>query len=192
MTRFAIKPARSCHRVGALKSLSYPGRLASIAAVAIVAMTLAVGCSSDSVTGPTPMPEPEAEAEVQPQATPVLEPLPLPVTPLGQADLIVSIINFSPGAPKAGDEITFWVFVKNIGNASATASSLRFRVGGESQPPVVAVPELAPDAEYRYTRKVTLNVAQSYQATGWADDLDQVAESDESNNTTARVFTVAP
>ena len=181
MTHFEIKP------------FSYTGPLVSLAILAIAAMTLGVGCSSDSVTGPTPMPQPEPAppAEVQPQVTPVLEPLPLPVT-LGEPDLIVSIINFSPGAPKAGDEITFWVFVKNIGNAPATASSLRFRVGGETYPPVVGVPALEPDAEYRYTRKVTLGVAQNYQATAWADDLGQVDESDEANNTTARVFTVAP
>jgi hypothetical protein len=172
------------------KPFSYTGHLASLAILAIAAMTLGVGCSSDPVTGPTPMPQPEPPAEVQPLITPVLEPL--PATLAGEPDLIVSNINFSPGAPKAGDEITFWVFVKNIGNASATASSLRFKVGGETYPPVVDVPALEADAEYRYTRKVTLSVAQNYQVTGWADDLGDVAESDEANNTTARVFTVAP
>ncbi|MCG6926943.1 MAG: hypothetical protein LJF30_16755 [Acidobacteria bacterium] len=178
MTHFEIKP------------FSYTGRLAALATLAIVAMTLGVGCSSDAVTGPTPMPEPEPPAEVQPQIIPAIEPL--PATLLGQPDLIVSNINFSPGAPKAGDEITFWVFVKNVGDAPATASSLRFKVGGETYPPVVGVPALDPDEEYRFTRKVTLSVAQNYQVTGWADDLDDVAESDEANNTTARVFTVAP
>jgi len=182
MTHFEIKP------------FSYTGRLAALATLAIAAMTLGVGCSSDPVTGPTPMPQPEPapQAEVQPQVTPVLEPLPLPVTLLGEPDLIVSIINFSPGAPKAGDEITFWVFVKNIGDAPAAASSLRFKVGGETYPPVFDVPELDPDEQHQLTRKVTLSVAQNYQVTGWADDLDDVAESDEGNNTTARTFTVAP
>ena len=180
MTNFEIKP------------FSYTGRLASLAILAIVAMTLGVGCSSDSVTGPTPMPQPEPEppAEAQPLITPVLEPL--PATLAGEPDLIVSNINFSPGAPKAGDEITFWVFVKNIGNASATASSLRFRVGGETYAPLYDIPALDPDQQHRITRRVTLSVAQNYQVTGWADDEDDVAESDEGNNTTARTFTVAP
>ena len=183
MTHFEIKP------------FSYTGRLASLAILAIAAMTLGVGCSSDSVTGPTPMPQPEPTpaAEAQPQVTPVLEPLPLPATALlGEPDLIVSIINFSPGAPTAGDEITFWVFVKNIGNAPAAPSSLRFRVGGETFAPQYDIPALDPDAQHRITRKVTLSVAQNYQATAWADDEDDVAESDEANNTTAKVFTVAP
>jgi hypothetical protein len=179
MTHFEIKP------------FSYTGRLASLAILAIAAMTLGVGCSSDSVTGPTPMPQPEPPAEAQ--VTPVLEPLPMPVTPfVGEPDLIVSIINFSPGAPKAGDEITFWVFVKNVGDGAAAASKLRFRVGGETYAPQYDIPALDPDAQHRITRKVTLSVAQNYQATSWADDEDDVAESDEANNTTAKVFTVAP
>lgn len=183
MTHFEIKP------------FSYTGRLASLAILAIAAMTFSVGCSSDSVTGPTPMPQPEPTpaAEAQPQVTPVLEPLPLPATALlGEPDLIVSIINFSPGAPTAGDEITFWVFVKNVGDGAAAASKLRFRVGGETHAPQYDIPALDPDAQHRITRKVTLSVAQNYQATGWADDLGQVDESDEGNNTTAKVFTVAP
>jgi hypothetical protein len=171
MTHFEIKP------------LSHTGRLASLAALAIAAMSLGVGCSGDPVTGPTTVPQ----AELQPLPNPSLQPV-----FVGEPDLIVSNINFSPGAPKAGDEITFWVFVENIGDGPSSSSSLRFKVGGESQPPVVDVPDLAPGEEYRYTRKVTLNVAQGYQATAWADDLDDVTESDEGNNTTARVFTVAP
>ncbi len=111
---------------------------------------------------------------------------------LGQPDLQIRIINFAPGAPKAGDEITFWVFVKNEGVAQAGASRLRFQVGGESSPPESPVPALAPGAEYRYERKVTLGVAQNYRATATADALDEVAESDEGNNILIRDFTVAP
>ena len=108
-----------------------------------------------------------------------------------QADLVIRIINFSPGSPRVGDEITFWVFVKNEGTAQAGASRLRFQVGGESNPPVVPVPALEPGQEHRYDRKVTLNVAQSYMATATADALAQVLEADESNNVRTRSFTVA-
>jgi subtilase family serine protease len=109
----------------------------------------------------------------------------------GQPDLLVSNINHSPGSPTAGDEITFWVFVRNAGDAQASASTLRFKVGGESNPPEASVPALAPGQEYRYERKVTLNVAQSYLATATADALAQVLESDESNNVRTKTFTVA-
>jgi hypothetical protein len=36
-------------------------------------------------------------------------------------DLVVSMINFSPGLPVEGDEVTLWVFVKNKGMAQAGA-----------------------------------------------------------------------
>jgi subtilase family serine protease len=166
-----------------IKPLSHTSRLASLVILAIAVLALGVGCSSDPVTGPSTVPP----AQLQPMPNPNLQPL-----IVGEPDLIVSNINFSPGAPRAGDEITFWVFVKNTGDGPAAASRLRFKVGGESQPPIVDVPELGADEEYRYTRKVTLNVAQTFQATAWADDLDDVTESDEGNNTTARLFTVAP
>ncbi len=108
-----------------------------------------------------------------------------------QADLVIRLINLSPGGPSVGEEITFWVFVKNEGSAQAGASRLRFKVGGESSPPVVPVPALAPGQEYRYERKITLSVAQSYLATATADALAQVLEADESNNVRTRSFSVA-
>jgi subtilase family serine protease len=110
----------------------------------------------------------------------------------GHPDLIVSNINHSPGSPIAGDEVTFWVFVRNVGNAQAGASTLRFQVGGETNPPVVPVPGLSPGQEYRYTRKLTLNVAVGCIATATADALGQVAESNESNNVRTRSFVVNP
>ena len=119
---------------------------------------------------------------------PALAPQPAP----GQPDLSIRLINFSPGAPRAGDEITFWVFVRNEGDAQAGASTLRFQVGGESSPPEIPVPALDPGEEYRYERKLTLGVAQNYRSTATADALNEVAESDEGNNILIRDFTVAP
>ncbi len=110
---------------------------------------------------------------------------------VGHADLRVRLIAFSPASPQVGDHITFRVYVKNEGNAQARASRLRFKVGGESNPPVVPVPVLAPGQEYRYMRTVTLSVAQNYLATATADALGQIAESDEGNNVRTRSFTVA-
>jgi subtilase family serine protease len=110
---------------------------------------------------------------------------------VGQADLRIRLIAFSPDSPKVGDLITFRVYVKNEGNAQAGPSWLRFKVGGESQPPVVSIPGLAPGQEYRYMRSVKLTVAQNYLATATADALGQIAESDESNNIRTRSFTVA-
>jgi hypothetical protein len=111
-------------------------------------------------------------------------------TPRKQPDLIVSKINFSPGRPTTSDEITFWVFVKNTGNAKARPSVLSFRVGGESTPQRVKVPTLSPGKEFRHQRKVKLTVAQNYQVTARADAANKVKESNEGNNTTIKRFKV--
>ena len=104
-------------------------------------------------------------------------------------DLIVSKINYSPGKPKPGDEITLWVFVQNIGRSRADGSSARIKVGGESNPPVVQVPALNPGKEWRYTRKFTMNRAGGYIVTITADARNQLAESNEQNNVkTARIL----
>jgi len=170
--------------------------VASAGALLLLAL-LAGGCAGGSTTGPSPFPEtaPPPTPAPAPQPTPAPTPQPTPAptpapTPTAEPDLIISNINFSPGSPHAGDEITFWVLVKNEGHAPAAASTLRFQVGGESNPPETAVPALAPGQEYRHERKITLNVAQSYVATATADALDQVTESDETNNVGTRSFTV--
>ena len=112
--------------------------------------------------------------------------------PLRKVDLVVSKLNFSPGSPRAGDEITFWVFVKNegtVGNSDPTV--LHFKVGGSS-PTAVPVPALAPGQEYRYEHKVTLNSPLNYLATATADALGQQIETDETNNVLKKSFTVIP
>ena len=73
-----------------------------------------------------------------------------------QPDLVISRINYSPGAPKQNQEIIFWMYVKNIGTSTAESSKLQFKVGGESNPPIGNVPELTPGREFRYERKITL------------------------------------
>lgn len=112
------------------------------------------------------------------------------LAPRKQPDLIISKINFSPGKPTTSDEITFWVFVKNAGNAKARPSTLSFRVGGESTPQRVKVPALNPGKEFRHQRKVKLTVAQNYQVTARADAANKVKESNEGNNTTIKRFKV--
>ncbi len=104
-------------------------------------------------------------------------------------DLVVSKINYSPGKPTTGSEITLWVFIKNDGPGQAQASAARVKVGGETNPPVVQVPALNPGQEWRYTRKFTPTRATNYIVTATADAQSQVAESKEGNNT--RTATIA-
>ncbi len=143
-----------------------------VAGVLLIA-GLSVGCGGDSPTGPDPVPTPT------------------PFATVGRPDLTISNLNFSPGGPKAGDEVTFWVFVRNAGDAVAAPSTLRFKVGGEGVPPEIAVPALSPGQEYHYERRLTLTTPQDYLATATADARAQVTESDEANNVRTRTFTVA-
>jgi len=105
-------------------------------------------------------------------------------------DLVISIINFSPGKPTTADEITFWVFVKNVGTAKAGVSKMSFKVGGETHPPIVNVPALNPGQQFRYDRKLTLRAAHNYLATAKADVGNNVIESNESNNVLSKKFRV--
>lgn len=104
-------------------------------------------------------------------------------------DLVVSKINYSPGQPSTGSEITLWVFIKNNGRGQAQASAATVRVGGETNPPLAPVPALNPGQEWRYTRKLTLTKASNYIVKATADAQGQVAESREGNNT--RTTTIA-
>jgi subtilase family serine protease len=107
-----------------------------------------------------------------------------------QPDLVISRINYSPGAPKQNQEIIFWVYVKNIGTSTAESSKLRFKVGGESNPPLVNVPELTSGREFRYERKITLQGAATYWLTATADALHNVTESNDGNNRREERITV--
>jgi subtilase family serine protease len=163
---------------------------ASVASFMLLALAISMGCSTESPTGPDIVAPPPSQPVSTPEPA-LPPPPPPPPPPSGQADLVITNINFSPGSPAPGDEITFWVFIRNMGNAQSGASTLRFKVGGETYPPEYPVPALAPGQEHRYERKVTLNVAQNYLVTATADALDQVAESDEGNNVDTRSFAVA-
>ena len=107
-------------------------------------------------------------------------------------DLVISKINFSPGSPTASDEITIWVFVKNIGPGKAGASGLQVKVGGETNPPPVQVPALDPGKEWRYTRNITLGKAGGYIVTATADAANALSETNEGNNGMQKTIQVKP
>ncbi|MEJ2661150.1 MAG: CARDB domain-containing protein, partial [Desulfobacteraceae bacterium] len=107
-------------------------------------------------------------------------------------DLVVSKINFSPGNPTASDEITLWVFVKNIGPGKAGNSGVRVKVGGKSNPPVIQVPALPPGQEWRYSKKFTLGREGGYIVTVTADAMNTLSETNEGNNSNQTTIRVAP
>lgn len=106
-------------------------------------------------------------------------------------DLVVFSLTHSPASPTTVDLITFTAVVKNIGTGSAGASTLSFRIGGESSPPTFSVPALAPGAIHTVQRQLVLGTAQNYMNTAIADVDNDVTESNEANNQTTDTFTVS-
>ncbi len=110
----------------------------------------------------------------------------------GGPDLVVDSLTHEPANPTTDDNIEFTAVVKNIGDATAGASILSFKIGGESPSApeaLFSVPALTPGATATFERVLDL-VAQNYQNTAVADFNQAVAESNENNNTTLDFFTV--
>ncbi len=107
-------------------------------------------------------------------------------------DLYVESADLSPNCPDTINQITFTAKVRNKGNKTADATSLSFKVGGESSPPTFPVPSLSPGATHVVQRSLTLNVAQNYQNTIRVDINNNVSESNENNNEKKQFYTVVP
>ena len=108
-------------------------------------------------------------------------------------DLVVDSLTHDPASPDTEDTIEFTAVVKNIGFQTAAASTLSFKIGGESPSDpdaLFSVPSLAPGASATFVRNEGLSVAQGYINTAVADFNDDVAEVDEGNNTTTDSYTV--
>ena len=110
------------------------------------------------------------------------------------ADLVVQSLTHAPESPTSADTITFTAVVKNIGIASAPASTLMFKIGGETPglaQTLFAVPALAPGETFQVQRQKTLP-AKNYRNTATADYYGVVPEASETNNTTIDNYTVSP
>ena len=108
------------------------------------------------------------------------------VTALSQADLVIQSITHSPTNPTIGSTVTFQVTVRNGGSASAGGFTVRLQGSGPSQDQSVG----SLGAGSSVTRTFTLPLSVSPETfTATADVFNQVAESDETNNTDTRVVT---
>ncbi|GAB4306658.1 MAG: hypothetical protein Kow0097_06360 [Candidatus Bipolaricaulota bacterium] len=100
--------------------------------------------------------------------------------PLAQPDLVVTNITHSPTNPNLGQTITFTVVVRNQGAASAGSFVVRVQGVGPSQDRTVS--SLAAGAQTNLSFSLPLSASpETFTAT--ADLYNQVAESDEANNT---------
>ncbi len=100
--------------------------------------------------------------------------------PLAQPDLIVDSLTYSPATPTVGATVNFTVVVRNQGNAPAGSFVVRLQGAGPSQDRTVS--SLAAGATVTLSFSLPLSTSpETFTAT--ADVLNQVAESDEGNNT---------
>src|SRR5437879_6424394 len=109
-----------------------------------------------------------------------------------QPDLIVATLTHAPANPTTADLIRCTAVVRNAGSATAGASTLEFRIGGETPgaPQTrFAVPALAAGQTATVQRELQLT-AGNYRNTATADVANVVAESDETNNVTTDDYTV--
>jgi subtilase family serine protease len=98
-------------------------------------------------------------------------------------DLIITTLTHDPTNPTITDTITITTIVKNRGETTANPSTLEIDISGEATPPTYAVPSLAPEETFQVERQVNLTTPGTYQVTATADVNEEVAESNEDNNT---------
>ncbi len=100
--------------------------------------------------------------------------------PVARPDLVVTSITWSPTNPTVGSTVNFTVTVRNQGTASAGSFVVRLQGVGPSQDRTVG--SLAAGAQTNLSFSLPLSTSpETFTAT--ADVYNQVAESDEANNT---------
>jgi hypothetical protein len=97
-------------------------------------------------------------------------------------DLTVTGVTWSPSSPIETDTITLTAAVKNIGTASAPASSVNFYLG-TTLAGNAAVPALAAGAAANVTLNLGALTAATYAVTAVVDEANSVIELDNGNNT---------
>jgi len=105
-------------------------------------------------------------------------------------DLVISILDHSPSDPFINDIVTITAEVKNIGDMTATTSTLELDVEGEAGPTTFTVPILAPEETFQKQIQVQKDTPGTYQVTATADLYNDVEESSETNNIGLDEFTV--
>ena len=103
-------------------------------------------------------------------------------------DLVIQSLTASPTSPTLGQSVTFTVVVRNAGTASA--GQFRVRLTGTAASTTAIVSSLSAGATRTLSLVLPLSTSpETFTAT--ADDLGQVAESNEGNNTQSLTVTAA-
>ncbi len=105
-------------------------------------------------------------------------------------DLIIDSITWSPDKPSIGQQMTFFVTVKNTGNKKAGLSWVDFLIDGASRGQREGQ-ALDPGANYTISYPWIAQPAQHILQAS-ADVLNQVVESNESNNDLTKIYCTTP
>ncbi len=104
----------------------------------------------------------------------------------GLPDLVVQSMVHSPTNPTIGQNVTFTITVRN--NGSAAAGTFRVRLAGAASSTQTYLTQLAAGASQTFALTLPLTTSpETFTAT--ADDLHQVSESNETNNTRSLTVT---
>lgn len=117
---------------------------------------------------------------------------PLDATTNQDVDLVVVDIALSPPSPGNGTATNFTASVKNQGNGTANASTLRFLLDSNVNLGNKTVPSLAPGATFAVTSDAWNATPGNHTIRAIADALGQVPESNEANNERSENFTISP
>ncbi|MGH3416807.1 MAG: CARDB domain-containing protein, partial [Actinocrinis sp.] len=102
-------------------------------------------------------------------------------TPAPNPDLTVSSSSWTPTSPVETDSITASAVVKNIGTASAAASTANFYLG-TNKVGTANVPALAAGASATVSAAIGTQSAGTYQLTTKVDEADTIIELNDANN----------
>jgi len=166
-------------------------------------LSLFGGTSTSTTITPTPTPTTTVSPTptITPTTTPTPTPTPTPAT-VAQPDLIVTSISASPTAPVAGQNVTFNAVVKNQGTAATpdgTILGVAFSINGQiatwsdtSTTSLAAGASSTLTAHGGPTGAATWSgPAGSYTVLANVDDINRIAETNETNNTISSGLVVA-
>jgi subtilase family serine protease len=114
------------------------------------------------------------------------------VSEAGPPDLEPYNVLYYPTTPTTTTEITFEFHVYNNSPNPAGPSKAAIKINDENSPPTFDVPALDGHDFHKVERKATIGEAGQHNITVIADHGDDVAESDESDNTSSFWMEVVP
>ncbi len=135
----------------------------------------------------TPTPEPPTAT---PTATPTEE-----APPPGPPDLVITSMDVDTDTPRQGVPLHIIATIRNQGESTAENFHWAWRVCVHEGCEYTEAPgtyTLGPGEETTVQMEYTFQGYAEYTTEGWVDSREEVAESDEDNNTHLLIFTVSP